>query len=452
MRTTVAVRAGLILVVGLAGAMGAPAAASSEGERPELVVSSPLTVHRETDDPKWSNDFFGTPSLVIDRFGTATVAWRERGRVLTARRVGGSWGAPEPLPCGGYCIGARLAVDRDGTVSAVWEDEGDGTPEIRVSQRPRFGSWEPPVTLTRGRVFPAGSMPDVVAGWRGAALVTFTVYGRRGFGEAAFYRSAGRSWEEATGTYFAAAQEGKAAMSGDGHALLVVRAPQLDQHLRAYRFVPGTGWGDPRPVGIGWGFERDVAMGPGGRAVVAWQRPLDDPGSPTRWATQVRMMSWDGIWRRTRTISDARPDPGQPLAVMDLTGRASVVWLQGDKILEASKTPFGDWEAVTASARPGALRTLDGNRAGTLALTWEQWNHGPDTFVAVRSSGGLWSEPEYVATGWESDTSGEVVEVAADPATGPDGSVLLTYVDEDTDGRLLFSRAYNLPGDLAAMP
>jgi hypothetical protein len=129
------------------------------------------------------------PAVVVDRTGTATVAFTQpiigyKWNVFGMRRpAGGAWTTPQPLETVNQAAGrtdqdpyAELAVDAAGNVHAVWRRKTSATAELFNVIVRRYGvtagTWEPEVVLGEVPMLRAWH-PELAVGDDGRAAASF---------------------------------------------------------------------------------------------------------------------------------------------------------------------------------------------------------------------------------------------------------------------------------------
>jgi uncharacterized repeat protein (TIGR01451 family) len=161
------------------GVWSAPVAVSGEqSDGPALAVDGSDTVHavwREFSrivyafKPKggsWSsqipisNDYSYWPDIAVDGDGTLHVVWDSLDIIYMEKPVGGDWS--EPIGISRYtdspgAHNAKLAVDREGGLHAVWFQYIKSQWQIFYAHKPHDGDWSAPVQLTSD----GGWMPNI---------------------------------------------------------------------------------------------------------------------------------------------------------------------------------------------------------------------------------------------------------------------------------------------------
>ena len=99
-------------------------------------------------------EVFDTPALAVDRQGTTTAVWQQHdgsGWIVTTstRTSGGAWSAPVSLSTPERdSWDPQVAVDPEGTATALWSRAEDGGRVVEAARRPAGGEWTEPVDLS----------------------------------------------------------------------------------------------------------------------------------------------------------------------------------------------------------------------------------------------------------------------------------------------------------------
>lgn len=218
---------------------------------------------------------------------------------------------------------ARVAVDADGTLTAVWVEYFPVVHLVRAARLVPGGTWSAPVTLTNPltgadaavAAYPTG---DVLAVWTSDVGVS-----------AVRYDSTTDTWGGSTLIASRSVAHAPAvAVDPDGNALV---AWHLDGSYRieAVRYAADTGtWGAPVDLGAGWNVR--VETHTDGNAVALWSDPSSIPST-------VRVADYTaatGSWSEPTTLgSSPLFSPFTALAI-DGAGNAVAVWV----VLDATQT------------------------------------------------------------------------------------------------------------------
>lgn len=235
---------------------------------------------------------------------------------------------------------ARVAVDADGTVTAVWVEYIPIAHIVKAARLTPGGAWSAPVALSipltgadaTVAAYPTG---DVLAVWTRDAGVSVSRYD-----------SATSTWAPAT--LIAARSTAHApdvAVDPDGNALV---AWHLDGSYRVEvaRYAADTAtWGTPVDLGTGWNVQ--VRSGASGDAVALWSDPSSIPA-------RVRVADYTAAsdtWSEPTTLASSRILP--TALALDGAGNAVAVWATLDatatwRMEVATRWASADeWSSVT---------------------------------------------------------------------------------------------------------
>jgi hypothetical protein len=428
-----AMRARLFAIALLAGgslagspALGAPPTHTGPATRAplsvgptEVVTSYPIVVAQETQPPN--------PVSTTDGRGVVTVVWSQQAGLRAAQRLpDGTWtssqtldtcAAPEP-----YCVisGYSVGADGAGTVTAVWSKPTGQPATYRAytASMPPGGVWSTAEPLD---VNPFGT--TLTVGRNGAMLLTYQTWvAGKGHVVVAEYRAPGAPWSAIRKRVFAHSQQPQAGLSDRGAAVLVVRGVRgpASAHVRAYRFLPGRGWGRPHLVGVSFPYDiptYTVAVAGSGRAVVAWMAGEEDHAR-----LRARVMGRRGVWGSGRTVS--RPASFSPESEgVAIQGAAYVIWTTPHAAIRyAVKRPGKRWAVGVAYPRnTGYARALDVNARGDMAVMLQGASRtpGPQMLVGLYSTVSGWSNA--VKVPWIPDD----IRVAGSISVAPDGAAVV---------------------------
>lgn len=160
-----------------------------------------------------------------------------------------------------------------------------------------------------------------------------------------------------------------------------------------------------------------LALAPDGAATAAWAASNAEEPARVWVATRER----GGAWSPARRL-DPGPDAGaQPQAVVDSSGRTTVVWLattsNGVELRESSRLPGGDWQpprsvAPVQRSQPSSFNVgLAAGPDGRVTVAWTSISEPAGVFSTSRLPGGAWGKIDTV-----SPESAQEIELAADAA------------------------------------
>ena len=288
------------------------------------------------------------PRIGVDGSGVTHVAWEGWGgsgvRIhWAAYAPGAGWSAPVPIDAGaGDAHAPEIAVDRQGTSTAVWYAFDGIANGIFAATRPPGGAWDAPARL------------DAAAGGDASNPALSMDPGGRGF--AAWPQYEGGPWG-----------------------------------IWAARHVPDAGWDNASRVDRGTGVVEDVqiAAGGNGSAVAVWKA-----FGETRALIQASRFVPASGWTPPVNVSEGIPDSASdPQVAMDAAGRALAVWTHANgsyhAIYASRSEPSGGWgppvrigsASVNASASGRFPRVAMDGRGGAIAV-WERGASGPRAVAA----------------------------------------------------------------------
>lgn len=296
--------------------------------------------------------------------GTAIAVWSERvggsrSRALAAvRDRDGAWAAGTPIaPDSPTPIQSpRVVVDSAGVATAVWalwdRPQGQVFAFVQASRQAPDGSWDDPVTLSRG----TNGVTEVLAavGGDGRVVVVWSGSERRNGSYFAEVRSASRSPQGRWGfARVAGIKKGDPFLTSDGLGVTRTGRARLIWLSFPRRGFPGgvmtSGlggggrWTPPRRL-VGAGRELSdlsVATGSDGTMTAVWRRR----GDGTLWVSRSK----DGAWSVPRSVAGGAAEPN-PLVVAGGHGEALVV--------------FERWRARTGRLSLRVMRSTSGATVG----------------------------------------------------------------------------------------
>lgn len=237
------------------------------------------------------------PQIAVDKRGTVTVVWATATGVAAVRRgAGGPWGQPRQLasdPAQAPMLYLTLGVGSSGAVFVAWDSRSG----VWLVRRPVGGPWSAP-----RRIDPHGFAP-VVAVWpRGRAVLVYTQH------------------------------------------------PDNAPVVRAYTYVPRSGWSDPEDLGHGYSAEGALTVGPRHSALLVW-----NPDDQRVMARDMR----HGEWRKRVFLGYSGEWAYGFAAAIDLTGAEIAGWvdyMEGDpnRGSVATRPEAGVWSRrMFGGASPG---------------------------------------------------------------------------------------------------
>jgi hypothetical protein len=277
--------------------------------------------------------------VAIDAQGNATAIWSEltdTGFVVRSanRPSGGVWSAPVDLSEGALNGQPRLAVDPQGTVTAVWvgtTPDDDGPPGtvnvVRSDRRPAGGVWGSAVALSsEGGVISADS-PQVAVDAQGTATAVWGSFSSGGgYVTQTARRVAGGGWGAAAD--LGTGQSPQVAVDPQGNATAVWEvSPNQSSSVVLSSSRTGAGpWSNAAPMAAGDAVDKVgypwVAADPQGNVTAIWARYNDTKVL----AQATRHVAGSSSWSPTADLSVGRPITAVPAAGVDPQGHVSMVW------------------------------------------------------------------------------------------------------------------------------
>jgi hypothetical protein len=247
--------------------------------------SAPVTFQVPDERSGWN------PAMAVGAGGDAAAVWSstrisdpDRQFTMAATRdAGGAWSDPVTLSLQGeddfgVTVEPAVAVDAQGTTTAVWSESVDEGRVIRTRTRLRGGEWSEPQELTPRELglFPA--TPQLAVNPQGAVVAVWTW----------------RVWPESAGIIQAATRpaggdwsapvdlsdpdllmlEPQVALSAQGDAVAVwysASPMSSSPGVQAARWTAADGWGPVADLSDLGGMARDVAIDPQGTATAVWE-------------------------------------------------------------------------------------------------------------------------------------------------------------------------------------
>ena len=293
--------------------------------------------------------------LVVDRRGTATLAWSDE--------AGGHWNVrtsdqpsspgdpqvppgppPDPLPdflpegtqvSSFFRSGDHLAVAGSGALTAMWLQDlrlpnGQSTEhyDIVLSDRAAGGAWSPvPAVVGDGGVYEV----RLAVNSSGAAVVAWDEYEDGDSLAYVSYRpAAGAAWTPAEQVATHAQSLRDVGIDNAGRVVLLYAARRGEG--LAVRGTPMTGWSRSRPLTAA---AATLAVSASGAAVAA-------VGRGVRGRHYTIRMSPSGAWGAAVRQPDADIYPYATIA-MDGAGRALYVWWDAQRLMTRWSWPGGRW-------------------------------------------------------------------------------------------------------------
>ena len=370
--------------------------------------STPATVDIDAEDNNGVR-------VVVDEQGNATTVWLQfnettfTNNVVANRYVTGSWGvSPVALESGaGDATGVELAVDGNGNVFAVWQQE-DGSNVWHIwANRYDAGTnaWGTATMLDSG-ANDAGQ-PQVAVDGNGNAIVVWNQVDGSFVNHIWASRYASGIWSAAElietdtteGAGFPAI-----AMDPAGNAIVVWHLGDgfLSGDIMATHYTGGA-WNTTAVAletraAADVGFGAQVAMDSNGNAIAVWVQE-DDGAVINVWANRYDAVT--EAWGTATVIADGTGNGMDPQVAVDGSGNALVVWIQdnGNDVwsnhFAFATTTWGTAEKLETLAGPTTAPQIAMDATGHGVAVWIQID---DVLPAARSS--TFANRYVNGTGW----------------------------------------------------
>lgn len=274
---------------------------------------------------------YGEPQVVLDQRGDATAVWdsynAERDIRVASRPADRPWRKPATIGSG---LGAKLALDANGDVLAVWTNLLGNPPRYRVQSafRPARGSWRRPVTISPGGGY---DPPRVAADARGDAIAIWAQGVRPGeccpsTVQAAF-TPAGGAWRHPVTLQHnkGATADVQLALGTLGTATAVWVAVGNRVEVQAVSRPAGGSWGAPVTLATSTAPIYSLGLGVDmrGNALATWWVVEGD--------VQAAMGSPQGLWQPPISLGGGAPPELEGIreadVALDSQGNAVFVWV-----------------------------------------------------------------------------------------------------------------------------
>jgi len=397
-----------------------------------------------------ASDHTGAPHVVLDSEGNATAVWDRWNGVDTVvesayRPAGEGWEAPvdlsepelegEVIPGAHDASAPRIAVDRNGNVTVIWERyAGTNLMLLQAVERPAGGSWTAPVDIAE---FSQGAAPEpwIAVDWEGNATA---VWKQGNVITSSFHPFAG-GWGEPTPLSDEESFTPQAAMDARGDTTVVWMHHDGPHYVVESAYRPeGGAWEAPTLVSESGeeGGNPQVALDAKGDSLVVWRGSVEGEEF-ARAAYRPQGESWGPATNvslpgeHVQSLRDA----------VDPAGNAIVAW-SGDMgkegeygIAHAAFKPLeGPWEApVELSASGGNAFPSDVvfDTSGNAALIWQRWDGTTDLIQATyRPAGGEWEPIVDLSEEGKQSFDPVVVLDAPGSSTAADGNATAVWVSE----------------------
>lgn len=361
------------------------------------------------------------PDVVVDRTGTATMAWTAwmggrpiRPVVIRTADNPPAPGDPQDPTQGARVLssepeaGVHLGIDAAGVQTLVYAEEadkrkGDGVAwwlfDLVLFDRAPGGGWSKSPEQVVHRFL---DRVEFAVNASGAAVVVWQQLegpGEVGRMYASYRRAAGARWTAQERVPVADVFDFHVGIDDAGRVLLVYdRIADENGGVKAIRRTRTGGWGKLRNLS-GPGTEvHSVAVGAGG-AAVATHSKVDGDGRPVGQQFTSRMSTagtWGAPVRQPKGLVF-----GRALGVdVDAKGRALVVGWNGQDVMGRWSRPGGRWRKPFVVApdvsKPG-VPLVEVNRRGDALVVWSTKGRVKQLWARYKPAGQAWTKLARVA-------------------------------------------------------
>ena len=290
------------------------------------------------------------PQIAVNENGDAIAAWESEntvggiGSIYASRHTPCSaefcWESPQLLVEGGDPRRPQVAIDQDGNIVVVWEQDDETVPSDRNIFSARYdailGDWRGASSIEN---LPGdGVKPQIAMDAQGAALVVWqqfdgadSIYSNR------FDPVFGWGMAQAVETRTGSAEDPQIAIDKTGNALAVWRQKNGTYYdIFAGRLSGSVGsvWGPSFVLETQNGdvFNPQVVVNKNGNGVAVWSQEDTTLPTPSRFDIHANRFSSATLsWESSSTILDTSSAMAEhPQVAMDETGNITTVWEQFD--------------------------------------------------------------------------------------------------------------------------
>jgi len=374
--------------------------------------------------------------VVIDAQGNATAIWSELtvgGFVVRSanRPSGGAWSDPVALSEGAVNSQPRLAVDPQGTVTAVWVGtaphiSGTGVVDVvRSNRRPAGGAWGAAVALSSEAGTSTADSPQVAVDAQGTATAVWGSFSSSGgYVAQTARRAAGGSWSPSSD--LGPGQSPQVAVDPQGNATAVWTLSSASSSIVYSRSRTDTGlWSNATPmaagddayaVGYPW-----VAADPQGNVTAIWARY----NSTDVIAQATRHVAASTSWSSNADLTVGRPITAIPAAGIDPQGHVSMIWSSTEDPWSGASSIFDPIApglrtlSIPASATAGQPVAMSVNPFDAWSAVTVSWNFGDGQSASGNAVSHTYNSPDqYTVTVTGVDASGNTTTMSQGIAVG----------------------------------
>jgi hypothetical protein len=329
--------------------------------------------------------------VAIDAQGNATAIWTEILVAdwlvrSSSRPSGGTWSAPADLSESAVAARPRLAVDAQGAVTAVWLGTaprvgGGSVDVVRSNSRPADGPWSAgAVALSSEDGTGSASGPQLALDAQGTATAVWSLHSSSGDAVQATRREAG-GWSATDDLGSGSSPQVAVDPEGNATAIWESSAPAGSVVLSSGRTDTGA-WSNPAPmaagddadvVGYPW-----VAADPQGNVTAIWARY----NSTDVIAQATRHVAGSFSWSPAVDLTVGQPITAIPAAGVDPQGHVSMVWSSSVDPWSGSSSVFDPVGpelrglAVPATALVGQPVSMSGDPFDAWSAATLSWDFG----------------------------------------------------------------------------
>ncbi|HEX5925311.1 MAG TPA: PKD domain-containing protein [Baekduia sp.] len=277
------------------------------------------------------------PQVAVNPHGDAVAIWSAdilgpAGVVrVSSRPAGGQWSAPTVISEGTvYDRDVDVAIDAQGNATAIWTEFSESaTPNpafiVRSASRPSGGDWSDPVNFSKSSLRSSARLAvdpqgNVTALWLGDGTTSPAVVRSKS-------RPAGGGWSSevdlSSDDATASAEGPQLAVDAQGNvtAVWASHATAGGYTVQSSRRTATGDWS--AAVNVGTGYSPQVAVDPQGNATAVWQQ-----GSPSSSAVLSSSRTGAGPWSGAAPMAagDDVDTVGYPWVAADAQGNVTAIW------------------------------------------------------------------------------------------------------------------------------
>jgi hypothetical protein len=272
------------------------------------------------------------PQVVFDRKGNITAIWqRYNGTKNVIQSVNAGWGGISPLPINlsnnnNENIDPQLAVDANGKVFAIWNNDSLG--RAQVASKPLNGGWSAPLSISDagGKI----DAPQIAVNGQGTAVAVWARFDGQNYLIQTASKQPNVQWSLAT-TISEAGQNARRpqlVIEGNGNTNVIwQRWDGLNTVIQlATKAVDGN-WNAPIDLSIPGqdASEPQLKLSESGQLVAVWKR-----SNGANFLIESSTRQVDGTWTLPVALSEEGHDAVTPQLDLDQTGNAFAIWTRSN--------------------------------------------------------------------------------------------------------------------------